>query len=82
MAAVPSTASADEDYISQKVNVTFQPGEKGTKSVTFDIIDDPLVEPTEQFKVAVIASSVPAVTWGEPIPINILDNDGIYFNKF
>ena len=48
------------------------------KTVEFDIVDDNLVENTEEFKVAVVYSSVPAVTWENPIPVNILDNDGIY----
>lgn len=79
---IPSTASENEDYIPKKVNVTFEPGEKGPKTVTFDIEDDSLVEDTEQFKVAVISSSVESVTWGDPISINIQDNDGTCIKLF
>lgn len=82
MATVPATASENDDFVSKKVNVTFLPGEAGTKSVQFDIVDDLLVEPTEQFEVAVVSSSVSAVTWGDPVAVNILDNDGKYYRKF
>lgn len=77
METVPVTASEIIDYVPQRVNVTFQPGETGTKTVKIDVIDDDLVEATEEFQVAVVSSSVPAVTWGEPVSVNILDNDGI-----
>ena len=73
------TASESIDYVPKKVNVTFQPGETGTKTVKIDVIDDDLVEATEEFQVAVVSTSVPAVTWGEPVSVNILDNDGICF---
>ena len=73
------TASESIDYVPKKVNVTFQPGETETKTVKIDVIDDDLVEATEEFQVAVVSTSVPAVTWGEPISVNILDNDGICF---
>ena len=75
---VPSTASENDDYVPRRVNVTFEPGQT-TKTVKFDIIDDNLVEETEEFKVAVVYSSVPAVTWGDPVSVNIQDNDGIYY---
>ena len=74
---VPVSASENVDYVPSRANVTFQPGETGTKTVTIDIIDDALVEDTEDFQVAVVSSSIPAVTWGEPVSVNILDNDGI-----
>jgi hypothetical protein len=48
------------------------------KTVEFDIVDDTLLENTEEFKVAVVYSSVPAVTWGKPASVNIQDNDGIH----
>jgi hypothetical protein len=48
------------------------------KTVEFDIVDDTLLENTEEFKVAVVYSSVPAVTWGKPVSVNIQDNDGIH----
>jgi hypothetical protein len=72
------TASENDDYIPRRVNVTIEPGKGRTKTVKFDIVDDNLLEATEEFKVAVVSSSVPAVTWGDPLSVNILDNDGIY----
>ncbi len=58
------------------MDVTFQPGEKGPKSVAFDIVDDPLVESTEDFNVFFASSTSSAVTFGEPSKITIRDNDG------
>ena len=77
METVPSTADENDDYVPKRVNVTLEPG-AGPKTVEFDIVDDALVEATEEFKVAVVYSSVPAVTWRDPVSVNILDNDGIY----
>ncbi|CAB4027156.1 Alkaline phosphatase, partial [Paramuricea clavata] len=74
---VPVTASENDDYIPRRVNVTIEPGKGRTRTVKFDIVDDNLVEATEEFKVAVVSSSVPAVTWGDPLSVNILDNDEV-----
>lgn len=61
------------------MDVTFQPGEKGPKSVAFDILDDPLVESKEDFYVSFASSTSSAVTFGEQTVINIKDNDGKLF---
>lgn len=69
------TARSD-DFKAKTVDVTFEPGEKGPKSVVFDIVDDPSVELTENFKVSFASSSSAAVKLGDPATVNILDNDG------
>ena len=63
------------------MDVTFQPGEKGPKSVVFDIVDDPLVESIEYFDVSFASSTSSAVKFGESSTINIIDNDGKLFQK-
>lgn len=55
--------------------MTFAPGEAGPKQVSIEIIDDSLVEPTEDFKVS-MRSSVTAVKAGGTSDVKILDNDG------
>ena len=77
-----SLTAGDEDYVPRTVNITFQPGETGPKSMTVQIIDDHLVEPTEEFKVNLVSSSVPGVRLGEPTSVNIhlQDNDGKWFS--
>ena len=57
--------------------VVFSPGETGPKLIPIDIIDDKVVEPTEQFQVS-LSSTSPAVTVGDPASVNITDNDGKY----
>ncbi|XP_028398895.1 uncharacterized protein LOC114521039 isoform X22 [Dendronephthya gigantea] len=74
---IPLTASENDDYVPKRVEVTLQPGEKKPKTVEIDVIDDLLVEKTEEFQVGVVASSMPSVTWGDPISVNVLDNDGV-----
>lgn len=63
------------------MNVTFQPGEKGPKSVTFGIVDDRLVESQENFYVSFVSSLSDAVKLGDPAVININDNDGKAFSS-
>lgn len=60
------------------VDVTFEPGESGPKSITIPIINDGLVEPIEEFKVVMVSSSEPAVKLGSPTSVNIYlqDDDG------
>ena len=71
--ASPNTAG-NEDYEPKTLDVTFQPGETGPKSILIDIIDDDIVEPKEEFTVT-MSSSSPWVTVGEPAPVIIKDND-------
>lgn len=74
-----TNTAKNEDFIAKTVDVTFQPGEKGPKSVVFDIVDDPLVESTEYFDVSFASSTSSAVKFGESSVINIIDNDGKLF---
>lgn len=76
MSTAPNTAAAD-DFASKSVDVTFAPGETGPKQVEIEIVDDELVEVTENFKVS-MTSSNPAVKTGEASEVKILDNDGNY----
>lgn len=64
------------------MNVTFLPGEKGPKTVPFDIIDDSLVESKEFYYVNFVSSSSPAVKFSQPTVINIEDNDGMLVAGF
>ena len=69
----PKTAG-DDDFEPTTVDVTFQPGETGPKSIPINIVDDDVVEPTEEFTVT-LSSSSPGVTVGEPATVFIKDND-------
>ena len=80
MSTAPNTAVAG-DFVSKNVDVTFAPGETGPKQVEIEIVDDTLVEPTEDFKVS-MTSSYPAVKTGEASEVKILDNDGNYAFTF
>ncbi len=60
------------------MDITFAPGQKETKWVDIDVIDDDLLEPTESFEVSLTSSSVEDVKLGKPSTVNILDNDGNY----
>ena len=71
--ASPGTAGND-DFSPKTIDVTFQPGEKGPKSITINIIDDDDVETAEEFTVS-MSSSSPGVTLGEPATVVIQDND-------
>ena len=71
--ATPNTAGND-DFSPKTFDVTFQPGEKGPKSIPIDIIDDNVVEPLEEFTVS-MSSSSPGVTVGGPATVVIEDND-------
>ena len=77
VATEPLTAG-HKDFVPKTVDFTFNPGETIPKRLVIDIIDDGLVEPTEEFKVKLISSSIPAVKLGEPASVNIhvRDNDG------
>ena len=72
--ATPNTAGND-DFSPKTIDVTFQPGEKGPKSIPIDIIDDNVVEPLEEFTVS-MSSSSPGVTVGGPA--TVLARGGIF----
>jgi hypothetical protein len=63
----------DEDFIPVSKFVTFQPGER-KKIVGIDLVDDDVVEPTEEFTVR-LSSSTP-FAFGSPATVRIADNDG------
>jgi hypothetical protein len=63
----------DEDFIPVSKFVTFQPGER-KKSVGIDLVDDDVVEPTEEFTVRLSSSTRAA--FGSPATVRIADNDG------
>ena len=69
----PKTAG-DEDFKPTTMDVTFQPGETGPKSIPINTVDDDVVEPREEFTVT-LSSSSPGVTVGEPASVFIKDND-------
>ena len=73
----PSTATSD-DFNEKVQDVTFNPGETGPIPIDIQVVDDDLVEPTEQFNVSLVSSSIPAVKLGQPAVVNISDNDGRY----
>lgn len=75
MASNAGTAS-DEDFVGKTVDVKFEAGETGPKTVEFEIVDDAMVERTEFFTVSMSSSSLAAVKVGEPSQVNIRDNDG------
>ncbi len=76
----PSPATADnDDFFANVQNVTFQPGET-QKQIEIEVVDDQRVEPTESFILSLTSSS-PAIL-GEPSSVNIIDNDGKYYNAF
>ena len=70
----PSTAGLDDFVAVRKKNITFQPGERGPKSIEIELVDDFVDEPTEAFTIS-LTSSAP-MTLGEPAVVNIIDNDG------
>ena len=72
----PDTASS-LDFNNAPVKVTFEPGQKGPKSVVFDIIDDNEVEEDESVKVSL--SSGDPVGLDKPTYVRIVDNDGMCF---
>ena len=72
----PSSAGND-DFVPKTHNITFQPRETGPKLIEIDIVDDPIVEPPETFKVS-LSTSATSVTVGKPAIVNISDNDGKY----
>ncbi|XP_046846527.1 uncharacterized protein LOC124440255 isoform X4 [Xenia sp. Carnegie-2017] len=74
---VPVTASGDVDFVTKTVNVTIKPGDVATQKINFNIINDLLVEGTERFNVSIKSSSIPAVSWTNPVTINILDDDEV-----
>jgi hypothetical protein len=65
--------AGDDDFVPQTVDVTFQPGETGPKSIPINIIDDDVVESKEEF-IVTMSSSSPGVTVGEPATVIIKDN--------
>lgn len=76
----PSPATAgNDDFFATVQNVTFQPGET-RKQIEIEVVDDQWVEPTESFVLS-LASSSPAIL-GEPSSVNIIDNDGKYYNLY
>lgn len=64
-----------DDFISKTTDVIFAAGESGPKQVVVEIIDDPLVETVESFKLS-MTSSNPIVKIGDPSEVKIIDNDG------
>lgn len=71
----PDSDSAEStDFKQEPVQVKFQRGEKGPKSVFFDIINDSEGEEDERFKVSL--SSEDPVGLDEPAFVNIIDDDG------
>lgn len=71
----PIKGTADEDDFSPETKyVTFQPGETENKIVEIDLIDDDVVESTENFTVRL--SSLTFVAFGLPATVKIQDNDG------
>ena len=75
--ASPKTAG-NEDFSPKTFDITFQPGEKGPKSIAINIMDDDIVETTEEFTVS-LSSSSPGVTLGEPATVVIRDKPGERF---
>ncbi len=69
----PKTAG-DDDFQARTMDVTFQPGETGPKSIPINTVDDDVIEPREEFTVT-LSSSSPGVTVGEPATVFIKDND-------
>ena len=69
----PKTAGGD-DFEPTTMDVTFQPGETGPKSIPINTVDDDVVEPSEEFTVT-LSSSSPGVTVGGPASVFIKDND-------
>ena len=70
----PFTAGSG-DYSDKPIEITFQPGETGPKSIDIDIIDDNILEDTERFT-AFLRPSTPGVKAGQPATVEILDNEG------
>jgi hypothetical protein len=57
------------------VEITFQPGETGPKSIDIDLVDDEILEDTERFTVF-LRPTTPRVKAGRPASVQILDNEG------
>ena len=71
----PKTGTADEeDFSLESKFVTFQPGETENKIVEIDLIDDDVIESTENFTVELSSSAF--VVFGNPSVVRIYDNDG------
>ena len=70
----PQTAGSG-DYSDKPLEITFQPGETGPKSIDIDLVDDKILEDTEQFTVYLVPST-PGVTAGKPAAVRIIDNEG------
>ena len=64
----------DKDFIPVSKVVTFQVGETENKIVEIGLIDDDVIEPTEEFTVRL--SSATRVALGPPATVRIQDNDG------
>jgi hypothetical protein len=71
---IPVTAGSG-DYSGEPIEITFQPGETGPKSINIDLVDDQVLEDTEKFTVF-LTSSTPGVKVGKPATVRILDNEG------
>ena len=72
----PDRDSAEAtDFKQEPVQVTFQPGEKGPKSASFDIFNDSEDEEVETFKVSLFSED--PVSLDEPAFVNIIDDDGV-----
>lgn len=75
----PSTAGKD-DFVTVTKSITFQPGERGPKSIEIELVDDLLDESTEAFTISLTSTS--AVTLGPAAFVNIIDNDGKLRNAY
>ena len=76
----PLTAGTS-DYSGDPVEITFQPGETGPKSIDIDTVDDQLLEDNEKFTVF-LTTSTPGVKVKKPASVHIIDNEGDFrFNE-
>lgn len=65
-----------QDFNLPRTEVTFDAGANDGNRITFfvDILDDPLVEGTENFTLA--GSVTPPASFSGSITVSIIDNDG------
>lgn len=74
-----SDTAGKEDFDGAVKEVTFQPGEHGPRVVEIGLIDDFVDEPTEKFTVSLSSDS--RAILGGPSSVNIIDDDGNYFEN-
>ena len=76
--SIDGTAINPQDYTSVIGSLTFGGSNSNTQTIEIDIIDDIIIEDTENFQVAIsnISTSLVNILANDTATVNIIDNDG------